>query len=326
VFLSAESFRLAEQGSCRNDRPVSFLHFLPAVKSSRNAVPSRAWVGISGWLYPPWRGTFYPDGLPSRRWLEYASRAFNSIEINGTFYSLKWPAIFERWIADTPDHDFIFAIKGSRFITHNMKLRNIESAMGNFFGSGILLLGEKTGPFLWQLPATYSFDAERMRTFMQSLPRSSKEAERIARRHDFRLKRGACTRSADDIPYRHAFEVRHPSYFTEEFYDILREHDYAFVIADTAGKFPYAEEITADFVYVRLHGSTVLYASGYTERELNAWAAKLRKWRDDGRDLYVYFDNTDNKSLAPLDASNLAKKLARPRIVRKRRVVSGERA
>ena len=236
---------------------------------------------------------------------------------------------FERWIADTPNHDFIFAIKGSRFITHNLKLKNVESAMGNFFASGILLLGEKTGPFLWQLPATYSFDAERMRSFMQSLPRSSREAERIARRHDFRLKRGECTRAVKDVPYRHAFEVRHPSYFTEEFYDILREHDCAFVIADTAGKFPYAEEITAEFVYVRLHGSKVLYASGYTDHELSSWAKRLRAWRDDPlhpRDLYVYFDNTDNKSFAPLDAARLAKKLARPRTVAKRRVVSSERA
>jgi len=200
------------------------------------------WVGISGWLYPPWRGTFYREGLPGRRWLEYASRAFN---------------------------------------------------------------------------------------FMQSLPRSSREAERIARRHDFRLKRGECIRAVKDVPYRHAFEVRHPSYFTEEFYDILREHDCAFVIADTAGKFPYAEELTAEFVYVRLHGSKVLYASGYTDHELSSWAKRLRAWRDDRlhpRDLYVYFDNTDNKSFAPLDAARLAKKLARPRTVAKRRVVSSERA
>src|SRR5215213_9314584 len=153
----------------------------------------RILVGISGYDYKPWRGSFYPDDLPARRWLEYASERFETIELNGTFYSLKSPRVFERWMAETPEKDFVFAIKGSRFITHNLKLRNCESAMGNFFASGILALGEKTGPFLWQLPATYSFDAERMRSFMASLPRTSREAERVACRHDFRLKRGACT-------------------------------------------------------------------------------------------------------------------------------------
>src|SRR3954468_7458268 len=122
----------------------------------------RAFIGISGYDYPRWRGVFYPDELPKRRWLEYASRRFNSIELNGTFYSLKSPAVFSRWAAEVPKRRFVFAIKGGRFITHNLKLRNCDAALGNFFASGILALGRLTGPFLWQLPALYSFDAERM--------------------------------------------------------------------------------------------------------------------------------------------------------------------
>jgi uncharacterized protein YecE (DUF72 family) len=265
-------------------------------------------IGISGYDYKPWRGTFYPSELPARRWLEYASRKFNSIELNGTFYSLKSPRVFERWVAETPDDGFVFAVKGGRFITHNLKLRNVATAMGNFFASGILALGAKTGPFLWQLPATYRFEPERLDGFMRELPRNSDDGEAIARQHDARLRRGALLESAAPVEYRHAFEVRHESYFREEFYDILRRHRCGFVVADTAGKFPYAEEVTADFVYVRLHGSRQLYASSYTDEELDAWAAKLRRWRSGGRDVYVYFDN-DIKTHAPYDAMRLAERV-----------------
>ena len=268
-------------------------------------------IGISGYDYRGWRGRFYPESLPAKRWLHYASRKFPTIEINGTFYSLKWPAIFERWLAEVPERDFVFAIKGGRFITHNLKLRNCRVALGNFYASGVLALGERTGPFLWQLPATYGFDAERLDAFMRMLPRTSREAEGVANAHDERLRRGSLTEAVADVPYRHAFEVRHPSYFHDEFYAILREHRAAFVVADSAGKFPYAEEVTADFVYVRLHGSTELYASRYTDAELDAWARRIRRWRDGrrgGRDVYVYFDN-DAKVHAPADALRLIERV-----------------
>jgi uncharacterized protein YecE (DUF72 family) len=272
---------------------------------------SRAYIGISGYDYKPWRGPFYPDELPHRRWLEFASRRFNSVELNGTFYSLKSPAVFERWVHEVPARDFVFAVKGGRFITHNLKLRNAEASLGNFFASGVLALGARTGPFLWQLPATYRFDAERMDAFMRLLPRTSRDAEDVARRHDDRLRRGALVDAAALVDYRHAFEVRHDSYFHPEFYALLREHRCAFVIADTAGKFPYAEEVTADFVYVRLHGSQELYASGYTDAELDDWAHKIAGWRaGDGtpRDIYVYLDN-DAKVHAPFDAMRLAERV-----------------
>jgi uncharacterized protein YecE (DUF72 family) len=268
----------------------------------------RAFIGISGYDYKGWRGRFYPDGLPARRWLEYASRRFNSIELNGTFYSLKSPRVFERWLAETPEHDFVFAVKGSRFITHNLKLRRAESSLGNFFASGVLALGRRTGPFLWQLPAMYRFDAERIDTFIRMLPKSSREGESVALMHDDRLRHGALVDAAEDVRYRHAFEVRHPSYFHNEFYAILREHRCAFVVADTAGKFPYAEEVTTDFVYVRLHGSRELYASGYTDAELDAWTTKIAAWRTSGHDVYVYFDN-DARVHAPYDAMRLAERV-----------------
>ena len=231
--------------------------------------------------------------------------------MNGTFYSLKSPAVFARWAEATPHDGFVFAVKGGRFITHSLKLRNCERALGNFYASGVLALGSKTGPFLWQLPASYRFEAERLDTFMRMLPRDSIQAEAVARQHDHRLKRGALVDAANKrrVPYRHAFEVRHPSYFSDEFYDILRAHRCALVFADTAGKFDYAEELTADFVYIRLHGSTELYVSGYSDDELEDWAGRIRRWQGRGRrDAYVYFDN-DAKVHAPHDALRLAERL-----------------
>ena len=273
------------------------------------AKSGHAFIGISGYEYKRWRDRFYPPGLSARRWLEYASRCFNSIEINGTFYSLKSPAVFERWRDEVPRRNFLFALKGGQFITHNLKLRRSESALGNFFASGVLALGKLTGPILWQLPATYRFDAERMDSFMKLLPRNSRQAEEVASWHDHRLRRGALTEAAAPVRLRHAFEVRHPSYFCEEFYDLLRRNKCGFVIADTAGRFPYAEEVTADFVYVRLHGSRQLYVSGYTDDELREWADRIRTWTSanlNGRqlDAYVYFDN-DAKVHAPHDALRL---------------------
>ena len=270
----------------------------------------RAFIGISGYDYKGWRGHFYPEDLPSRKWLEYASRKFNSIELNGTFYSLKSPETFQRWMAAVPGHGFVFAIKGGRFITHNLKLRNAEASLGNFFASGVLALGIATGPFLWQLPPMLQFNAERLDAFIALLPRNSGEGEAVAQWHDDRLRRGALTEATASVAYRHAFEVRHPSFLHNEFYELLRRHGSGFVIADTAGKFPYAEEVTADFAYARLHGSTELYASGYTDRELRDWARKVRSWRENGCDVYVYFDN-DARGHAPFDAIRLREELER---------------
>lgn len=266
-------------------------------------------IGISGYDYKGWRGVFYPRELPAHRWLAHASRTFDTIEINGTFYSLKSPDVFRRWASEAPAHDFVFAIKGGRFITHNLKLRRAEAALGNFFASGVLALGRRTGPFLWQLPGTYRFEADRLEEFLARLPRDSGEGESVACWHDARLSCPELLESAEAVRYRHAFEVRHPTYFVPEFYELLARRGVALVLADTAGRWPYAEELTADFVYIRLHGSQQLYASGYTDDELAWWAERIRRWSDGGRDVYVYFDN-DAKVHAPFDAVRLRNLLA----------------
>jgi uncharacterized protein YecE (DUF72 family) len=267
----------------------------------RARVPS-VYIGISGYIYPSWSGRFYPSSLKQRQRLEYASRIFDSIELNGTFYSLKSPDVYQRWVDETPAN-FLFAVKGSRFITHNLKLRNTESALGNFFASGVLALGRKTGPFLWQLPATYEFQHDRVDSFLKMLPRSSRDAEDVARKHDHRVRDPLCDAAAA-VKYRHAMEVRHPSYFVPEFYELLERHGVGFVVSDSAGRFPYAEVVTAPFVYVRLHGSKRLYVSGYDDRELDEWSSRICTWRDAGNDVYVYFDN-DAKVHAPHDAMAL---------------------
>lgn len=282
-------------------------------------------IGISGWRYPPWRGTFYPKNLTQRRELEYASRAVNSVEINGSFYSLQSPASFQRWHDATPE-DFVFAVKGGRFITHNKRLRDARVPLANFFASGLLALGGKLGPILWQLPPGLRYDPERLTSFFELLPRSSRDAALLARRHDQRLRGRAWLKADADRPVRHALEVRHKSFEDPEFIALLRQHDVALVVADTAGKWPFLEDLTSDFVYVRLHGDKELYASGYSPRALANWARKIESWnnghhpkrtrtiarvarpRRSGRDVFVYFDN-DVKVRAPFDAMNLLHRL-----------------
>jgi len=264
-------------------------------------------VGTSGWLYPPWRKVFYPPKLPHRKELEYLSSKLNTVEINGTFYSLQRPESFRSWYEQTPD-DFVFAVKGARFITHMKKLAGVETPLANFFASGVLALGDKLGPILWQLPPNFGFNPERLAAFFAQLPRSTGEAAWLARRHDERLTGRAITRAVTDKPLRHALEIRHKTFETSDFPDLLREHAVALVVADTAGRWPLLRDITADLVYVRLHGDVELYTSGYTDAALDGWAREIRQWADAGLDVQVHFDN-DVKVRAPFDAMNLAAKL-----------------
>lgn len=283
-------------------------------------------IGLSGWSYREWRGGgFYPKGLPQRAELEYASKRVNSIEINGTFYSLQSPASFLKWHDATPS-DFIFAVKGSRYITHQKKLTDIRIPLANFFAQGLLNLGPKIGPILWQFPPWHKFSRERIEEFLDLLPATTTEAAELATDNTIRKPNGASVELIADKPLRYAFEPRHESFFCEEFVLVLRKYNAALAFADAAGKFPYFEDVTADLVYARLHGSTELYASGYTDEEIEWWARRLRSWssgrepRDakkiaggrfgDGRprDVYVYFDN-DIHCHAPYDAINLAKRL-----------------
>jgi uncharacterized protein YecE (DUF72 family) len=281
-------------------------------------------VGISGWTYPPWRGVFYPKKLAHRLELEFASREFNSIEINGSFYSLQRPSSYQRWYAETPP-GFVFSVKGGRFITHMKKLRDVEVPLANFFASGILCLREKLGPILWQFPPNFGWNPARFVEFFELLPRDTRAASKLAKNHDNKLKGRAWTKADKVRPIRHAVEIRHPTFMVPEFFALLRQHNVAFVVADTAGKWPYAEDITADFVYCRLHGAEQLYVSGYGDRELDWWAARLEHWRKGKqprnatlagdrkartgkRDVYIYFDN-DAKVHAPFNAKTLSKKL-----------------
>lgn len=264
-------------------------------------------VGISGWRYPPWRGDFYPKGLPQRRELEYAAQRLDTIEINGSFYSLQRPEYYTTWRESVPE-SFVFSVKGGRFITHMLRMRNAQTALANFFASGVLALGPKLGPILWQLPERVSFDADVLEQFLAQLPRSTTAAARLARGRDARLDGREWLTTDADRPIRHALEVRSHSFDTPEFFDILRRHNVASVIADTAGKWPRLTRITADFVYVRLHGEAVLYESGYDAESLDRWAATIRQWLAGDRDCYLYFDN-DVKVRAPYDAMALAQRL-----------------
>jgi len=259
-------------------------------------------VGISGWRYPPWRGVFYPTRLPQRSELEYASRAMRTVEINGSFYSLQTPSSYRAW-ADATPYDFVFAVKGGKFITHAKKLKGCAVPLANFFASGVLALAHKLGPILWQLPPQLAFD-DRIEAFCRELPKTTREAARLAERHDTRLAGRAWLEVAEDRPLRHAFEVRHPTFVSDAFYDVLRRHDVALCIADTAGRWPEIDAVTTDFTYVRLHGSRRLYVSGYTRAELDVWAARVERYRNAG-DVFVYFDN-DVDVHAPFDAINLA--------------------
>jgi uncharacterized protein YecE (DUF72 family) len=247
------------------------------------------------------------------------------VEINGSFYSLQRPSSYESWRDQTTDR-FVFAVKGGRFITHMKKLAGVEAPLANYFASGVLALGPKLGPVLWQLPPVLRFDPDRLSAFFALLPRTTYEAARLARGHDQRLEGRALTETDADRPIRHALEVRHASYCTAELVELLRAHDIALVVADTAGLWPDLEDVTSDFVYVRLHGAEELYVSGYTDAALDEWAAKIRRWAAGesptgehtvappaprlakGRDVYVYFDN-DAKVHAPFDALALAERL-----------------
>jgi uncharacterized protein YecE (DUF72 family) len=266
-----------------------------------------AYIGISGWRYPPWRGVFYPPGLPQRAELRYAAEHLTSIEINGSFYSLQLPSSYRQWRDVTPE-GFVFAVKGGRFITHMKKLRGVEAALANFFASGPLVLGPKLGPVLWQLPPVLGYDADRLAAFFALLPRSTGEAAYLGRRHEPRLANRSFTGVFEDRPLRHAIEIRHTSYQSPRFIELLREHDVALVVADTAGRWPLLRDVTANFVYVRLHGDIELYTSGYSDEALDRWAAELRSWLTAGLDVYVYFDN-DVKVRAPFDAMGLIQRV-----------------
>lgn len=283
----------------------------------------RIYVGTSGWSYGGWQGRFYPEDLPKKRQLEYISQRFNSVEINGSFYGLLRPDTY-RGYYDRTRPGFVFAVKGSRFITHNKKLKDVETALANFFASGVLLLNDKLGPFVWQLGRRFKFDQERVASFFQLLPRDTEAAAQLARRHDHRLSGRSWTNTDRKRPVRHVLEARNESFFVPELVRLARRHQVAIAVSDAAD-WRCVEEITAGFVYLRLHGHERTYASSY-QTELDWWADRIRAWaagkqpqdarrityrsppRRRGRDVYVYFDN-DQQAYAPVDGAALQEHL-----------------
>ncbi len=282
--------------------------------------PGRVRIGISGWRYKPWRGTFYPKRLPQKNELSYAANLLSSIEINGTFYSLQRPESFSLWARDTPD-DFVFSVKAPRYITHIRRLRDVATPLATFLASGILLLGEKLGPILWQLPPNFHFEHDRIEAFLKMLPHDTDLAATIARHRDKRIIPKASVQAGVKRPLRHAMEVRHDSFAKPEFINLLRAHRVALVCADSV-EWPRMMDLTSDFVYCRLHGAEELYASGYDDKSLNAWAIRVATWacgkeppdaekvihasgpKRSARDVFVYFDK-DAKVHAPVDAQGL---------------------
>ncbi|MDT0187588.1 DUF72 domain-containing protein [Microbacterium sp. ARD31] len=266
-------------------------------------------VGISGWRYAGWRGVFYPTGLPQRRELEHAAARLTTIEVNGSFYSLQRPSSWRSWAEQVPD-DFLFAVKAPRFITHMKKLVDVEAPLGTFLASGVLSLGPRLGPLLWQLPPNLGFHPDRLAAFFDLLPRRTSDASAFAAAHHdaSKLKEPADTAAPVDQPIRHVLEVRHDSFRTPEFCELLRAHDIGMVVADSAGTWPMFDEVTSDLAYVRLHGDQELYTSGYSDAALDHWAEKVRRWDAAGLDVLVYFDN-DAKVHAPFDALALQERL-----------------
>ncbi|MGE5452650.1 MAG: DUF72 domain-containing protein [Acidobacteriota bacterium] len=285
-------------------------------------------IGISGWRYEPWRGVFYPPKMVQRKELAFASRALPSIEINGTFYALQRPASFQQWFDDTPE-DFVFSVKAPKLITHTRRLKDVHQPMANFFASGLLALRHKLGPILWQFPPSFRFQPDLFEAFLRDLPHDTDAALKLAEDRDEFMAGREHVEADPKRRVRHAVEIRHPSFADPAFVDMLQHHRVALVVADTAGKWPYLEDVTADFMYLRLHGDEELYASGYTDAALDRWADRITAWSQGQqpadahlvvarspahkahRDIYCYFDN-DIKVRAPFDAAQLLHKLGLP--------------
>lgn len=286
--------------------------------------PGQIRIGMSGWRYDEWRGTFYPEKLAQRRELEYASRQLNSIELNGTFYSLQRPKSYLEWSKETPD-DFVFSLKGTQFITHERRLENVATPLANFLAQGLLRLGRKLGPILWQFPPAFKFDAGLLQEFFDLLPRTHKQAAAYARQRDEWMAERSWLEVEEDLPVRYAIEARNKSFAVPEYISLLRKNNIAVVVADTE-KWPRMLDVTADFVYCRLHGNEDVYPNGYDAEGIERWAQRVLTWSrgeevTDGtrvhpepgvkaaaRDVFVYFDD-DVKVRAPHDAVSLTNKI-----------------
>jgi uncharacterized protein YecE (DUF72 family) len=252
-------------------------------------------------------------------------RVLSSAELNGSFYSLQALGSYQAWHDATPE-EFLFSLKAPRFITHIRRAKDVEGSIANFLSSGIFALKGKLGPNLWQFPPNFVFHPETLEPFLALLPRDTAAALKLAEKHEPLMKGRTFLEVDAKREMRHAIEIRHESFIDEAFVQLLREHGVALVVADTSGKWPQMEDVTADFVYLRLHGEEVLYTGEYSDESLDSWAAKIKRWHEGGeprsarrsarhapksakrRDIYCYFDN-DQKVRAPFNAQRLTQRL-----------------
>jgi len=251
-------------------------------------------IGTSGWHYKHWIGNFYPERCPAGRMIEYYARSFDAVELNNTFYKLPTVNALRAWHDATPPN-FYFAVKASRFITHNKKLKDPENALDNLLPRIIEGLGHKLGPVLFQTAPAWTINLERLQLFLDALPRSSGPPPRPGSVHD-------------GVPLRYAFEFRHPSWHVDAVYEILHHFNAAFCIFDIGG-FHAPLEVTADWAYMRLHGPGEKYEGSYAQPTLRRWARRIEDWRS-LRQIEVYFDN-DQAGYAAANALALKRMLAR---------------
>jgi uncharacterized protein YecE (DUF72 family) len=293
---------------------------------------AKVFIGMSGWTFPGWRGDFYPNGLVQKNELAYASRQVNSIEINGTFYSLQRPPTFQKWYAETPE-DFCFSLKGPQYITHIRRLKDVKEPLCNFLASGVLCLKEKLGPLLWQFPPNVMLKDDRFEKFLELLPRDTKEAAAMAKEHTSKMDGRAFTKAEGNFPLRHVFEFRHPSFKDKDFIKLMAKHNVAIVVAHSGLKSPYIEDLTSDFVYGRMHGQEPKFKKGYTKDVISWLSERVKCWSEGNqpedahcvailkpksmkRDVFIYFD-TEEKKYAPHDAVHLIQALGARAVTKK---------
>lgn len=261
-------------------------------------------TGTAGWVFEPWRGTFFPKGLVQKKELAHAASRLTSIEINATFRANQKPASFARWAGETPD-GFQFSVKGPQVVTHIKRLKNCAEPLANFFASGPLALGSRLGPFVWQLPPNLAFDAASFSAFLDLLPKSVEDYLALAGKADG-AKQEPFLDANGVTTIRHAIEPRHASFDASDVNEMLSRHNVARVIADTIDS-P-SRVLTADFAYCRLQGPARPDATGYEPADIASLADTIVQWRDAGRDVYAYFVHED-KLHAPGNAIALRQAL-----------------
>jgi uncharacterized protein YecE (DUF72 family) len=269
-------------------------------------------VGIAGWVFPPWRGPFFPKGLKQKDELGFAARAFTTLEVNGTFYSMQRPETFAAWDAETPE-DFVFTLKGPRYITHMKRLKECGPALTNFLASGVLRLGPKLGPILWQLPPAMRFEADRLEAFLALLPHDRAAAAAAAARHEPRMQGRAWLDPGAAGPVRHALEARHESFTDPACLALCRKHGVALAVTDGIPDWPRFRELTAPFAYLRLHLSDTQEA-GYDAAAIAAWARQAKAWAKAGHDVFVVFDAAGDETVkihTPANAAAMRKALGK---------------